>query len=181
MYYSFEKLTDFYKEIGLYDKYYFKEIEKRVKKLPNIKSYDFYGVFPKINKEGILIDFVISVPFIEDLNSFLVNIHEYAHGITMMQNLSKPFKNSIMDEVLPKSIERIYINKYESKETIKNYNEKDMITYEKTKSQSHKNAILMQFIVFKTYEELGTVKIPDYIELQEDIKEKLVKKLLINN
>lgn len=181
MNYTFEKLIQFYKEIGLYDKYYFEEIEKRVKKLPNMMDYDFFGVFPKINKEGILTDFVISVPFINDLSSFLINIHEYAHGIVMMKNLSKAFKTSSMDEVLPKSIERIYLNNHESKETIKKYNEKDLITYKKTKSLSHKNAILMQFIILNDYDQLGIIKVPECVELSEDTKEKLIKKLLMND
>lgn len=162
MKYTYEKLISFYKEIRLYDIKMFSEIEKRVKKLPNIinqKGYDFYGVFPKLNNNGVLVDFVVSIPEINDLDSFLVNIHEYAHAIYLVEMLGKVFESDYMDEVLPKSLEKIYLNTYEDIKTIEKYNKRDLITYEKTPSLNHKNAILLQFIVAQEYKKTGIINI----------------------
>lgn len=181
MKYSYESLINFYKEINLYDELYFKEIDKRTKKIPHsLVGYDFYGVFPKINKDGLLYDFIICVPEIDDLDTFLVNVHEFAHGLVLLKSLNKVFKTNYMDELFPKSLERIYLNNHENDEVIKKYNKRDLEKYERTTSIAHKNAILLQFMVAKDYEEQGKICIPYKQELP-DLKEQetIIKRMLI--
>jgi hypothetical protein len=180
MNYSLEKLISFYKEVELYDESVFDGIIKRLKVIPNnLVKNDFFGVFPKIDGNGLLYDFVICVPKINDLNSFLVNLHEFAHAICLYKNLGKVFKVKFMDEVLPKALERIYLNNNEDLETIKKYDQKDLEKYETTPSTNHKNAIFMQFLVAKNYEDTKTVTI-SYSQKLPDIntRDKIVKSFL---
>lgn len=180
MNYSLEKLISFYKEVELYDENVFTELIKRLEVIPNnLVGNDFFGVFPKIDKNGLLYDFVICVPKINDLNSFLVNLHEFAHAICLYKNLGKVFKVKFMDEVLPKALERIYLNNNENLETIKEYDQKDLEAYETTPSTNHKIAIFMQFLVAKNYEDTKTINI-NYSQKLPDLKtqDKIVKKYL---
>ena len=84
-----------------------------------------------------------------------------------------------MDEVLPKALERIYLNNNEDSETIKKYDQKDLEKYETTPSTNHKNAIFMQFLVAKNYEDTKTVTI-SYSQKLPDIntRDKIVKSFL---
>ena len=166
--YSLEKLINFYKEVKLYDINIFSQIIRRLKIIPNnLVKNDFYGVFPKIDKNGSLKDFVICVPSINDLDSFLVNVHEFAHAINLYENLGKTFKLKFMDEVLPKSLERIYLNNHENLKTIEEYNKKDLEQYEKTPSEMHKIAIFMQLLVAKDYEDTKTIDINRFQDLPD--------------
>lgn len=132
MKYSYESLISFFKEIKLYDEEKFKQIERRTKIMP--RSYEMnnlYGVFPKINKNGILEDFCICIPDFSDLNTYLINLKKIVQALQLTENLNKKFEISCMDETYPKIIEEIYLTIHERSLPIKPYKDEDIIT-EKT-------------------------------------------------
>ena len=129
MKYSYESLISFFKEIKLYDEEKFKQIERRTKIVP--RSYEmnnFYGVFPKINKNGILEDFCICIPDFSDLNTYLINLKKIVQALQLTKNLNKKFEISCMDETYPKIIEEIYLTIHERSLPIKPYKDEDIIT-----------------------------------------------------
>ena len=86
MKYSYESLISFFKEIKLYDEEKFKQIERRTKTVP--RSYEMnnlYGVFPKINKNGILEDFCICIPDFSDPNTYLINLKKSVVWMKLIQ------------------------------------------------------------------------------------------------
>lgn len=182
MEYSYEKLVSFYKEIGLYDEEKFNKIQRKIKRLPHSsKGYDFYGVFPKINKNGLLENFVICAPNFSDVDTFLINVHEFAHGLYLMENINKTFKTSCMDEMLPKAIERIYLIGHEKDEVIKSYNDKDIKTLQNNTSINHKNAILMQFLIAKEFFQSKRLSIPEVKDIDDkSFREQIIKTYLKN-
>ena len=129
MKYSYESLISFFKEIKLYDEEKFKQIERRTKTVP--RSYEMnnlYGVFPKINKNGILEDFCICIPDFSDLNTYLINLKKIVQALQLTENLNKKFEISCMDETYPKVIEKIYLTIHERSHAIKPYKDEDIIT-----------------------------------------------------
>lgn len=129
MKYSYESLISFFKEIKLYDEEKFKQIERRTKIVP--RSYEMnnlYGVFPKINKNGILEDFCICIPDFSDLNTYLINLKKIVQALQLTENLNKKFEISCMDETYPKIIEEIYLTIHERNHAIKPYKDEDIIT-----------------------------------------------------
>ncbi len=57
----------------------------------NLTDTTFYGCYPTI-KDNILKGIRICVPPINNLNSMLINIHEYRHGIDLYPYLGKPYQ-----------------------------------------------------------------------------------------
>lgn len=71
----------------------------------------FYGCFP-IEKNNILIRIVLCVPPINNLESMLINIHEYKHGIRLYPFLGKKLNyNAPEEEQIASDEEQKFKNK----------------------------------------------------------------------
>lgn len=68
---------------GIINQHFFDFMKGKIKILPLPVEEFGWGVFPKTNKEGILVDIRMVVPAIYDVKSLCVNIHEYTHAYEM--------------------------------------------------------------------------------------------------
>lgn len=110
MQYTYDDIVSYFKEKKLYKKEDFDFINERTKRLPiNFASDSLFGIFPKIDKNGNLIDFIISLPRIENKETYLINLNYYKKALKLMNLINMSFKNSIyifkdnMEEKINKS------------------------------------------------------------------------------
>ncbi len=71
---------------------YLKENDKRVKRYRIPFNALGWGVFPKIDKDGILRDIRILVPEIVDEKTLCINIHEYVHAYEMYYQIGEVYE-----------------------------------------------------------------------------------------
>lgn len=89
-------MNELYKEfledlkiIGIYDEKFISFLEGKVHRFPIFKLELGWGVFPKLDREGKIIDFRMLVPNITNEKTLLINIHEYVHAYDWYQMLNK--------------------------------------------------------------------------------------------
>lgn len=95
----------FYEELN----YDINDLSCEIKKLPLNNLQDimiFIGIFENDNKKRQLV-----VPRIDNIQSFLINIHEYTHEIIYESNLENINSDDYL-EVVAIKMERFYILKY---------------------------------------------------------------------
>ena len=111
-------LISFFKECNLYEEELFNYLNKHTFHFDyGIEDNRvFTGFFPGIDKDGVLKKFMVSVPFVVDEITMLINIHEYTHAIENYYRLGKKYKKDKFVEVLPMMFELLYIKKHPSKE-----------------------------------------------------------------
>lgn len=68
---------------GIINQQFFDFMKGKIKILPLPVEEFGWGVFPKTDKEGILVDIRMVVPMIYDEKSLCVNLHEYTHAYEM--------------------------------------------------------------------------------------------------
>lgn len=96
MKYTYYDIVNYFKEKNLYKKEEFDFINERIKRLPiNYASDSLIGIFPKIDKNGNLIDFIISLPCIENKETYLINLSYYKKAIKLTNMVNKPFKETL--------------------------------------------------------------------------------------
>lgn len=137
----------FYHEL----KYDINNLTCKIKRLPfeNLKDIMlFIGIFENNNKKRQLV-----VPEITNIESFLINIHEYTHEVIYESNL----ENSANDylEVVPITMERFFVTKYYHQYLKElNYNQFEKLKYYMTKQKHFYQYILAyyyQFILINKY------------------------------
>lgn len=94
------------------------QVEVLIEKLKIIdedekKAIPFFGAFP-IEKDGKLIDIKICVPKIKKLKTALINVHELKHGLDLLPQLGKEYKE-IDYEQRAREKEKQFIKEYLSK------------------------------------------------------------------
>ena len=101
------------KEYFNYPEEFWNYIKNRITLLhEDVESRDeFYGVYPKITEENILIDLKIYIPKILDLKTLLINIHELNHAYILYTKLNQKFED-IDYEILAKQEEKDFLNNY---------------------------------------------------------------------
>lgn len=111
-------LISFFKECNLYEEELFNYLNKHTFHFDYgiEENRVFTGFFPGIDKDGVLKKFMVSVPFVVDEITMLINIHEYTHAIENYYRLGKKYKKDKFVEVLPMMFELLYIKKHPSKE-----------------------------------------------------------------
>ena len=111
-------VINFFKEHNLYDEEMFKYLGKYTFHFDyNMKENRiFTGCGPCVDKNGILRKVYVSVPFVIDDITTIINIHEYTHAIEFYYDIGKKFKKDKYVEVLPMMFELIYIREHYSKE-----------------------------------------------------------------
>lgn len=186
MKYNYENLVKFFNSINLYKTDYFNSINNKKIMLPNKKgNMIYFGVFPKLDKENNIINYTICVPEINDLNSFLINIHEYTHAIDLENNMNSKYKVDEYVEVMPNILERLYIILNEPIDIEYWFNNKKLEDYYLTTSYKHKKGIYMSFEGANKYldnRELIYIDNPINIEeMDNNIKKKVYQNISSNS
>ena len=102
-------VEEFFKKENIYNEDFFEYIKNRVHYLPYNVSLDWFGCFPILDENNILIDFRIFVPTIKTEKNILVNIHEIYHGYELYNGLGKIYIEDREErERRAKSFERKY-------------------------------------------------------------------------
>ena len=89
------------KLVGIYDEKFISFLEGKVHRFPKCKGDLGWGVFPKLDDKGRIIDVRILVPIIFDEKTLLINIHEYIHAYDWYQRLNE-FDDISKDEEFEK-------------------------------------------------------------------------------
>lgn len=76
----------------LIDKEFFDYMESRVRFVPLEYGKSFSGCFPQVDETGVLYDIKLLVPKICDLESLLINVHEYTHAAELYQELGTVYE-----------------------------------------------------------------------------------------
>ncbi len=72
---------------------------------------DFIGVYPKIDQNGKVMDIKMYLPYIEDMKTLLITIHEYYHAYQLYLQLDKEFQD-IDYEKDAKAAEQKYLEEF---------------------------------------------------------------------
>ena len=97
----YNEFLDYLKYLGIYDEEFISFLDGKVHRFPTYKETIGWGVFPKLDSKGRIIDFRILVPIIRDEKSLLINIHEYVHAYDWYQRLNE-FDDISKDEEFEK-------------------------------------------------------------------------------
>lgn len=94
------------------NKEFLKYIQARTLKLPSSTQKEWFGCFPITTKDNILKEVRLMVPELENMDSLLVNIHEYTHAFELY-NLLGTYYNEEREnrEERAKQKEKEYIKK----------------------------------------------------------------------
>ena len=110
------------KLIGIYDEKFILFLEGKVHRFPICKGDLCWGVFPKLDDKGRIIDIRVLAPIIFDERTLLINIHEYVHAYDWYQKLDE-FDDISKDEEFEKkarNAERLVLERRQnSNETVR--------------------------------------------------------------
>ena len=106
----YEKFINFFKEHNMYNEEMFAYLRN------NSTMFDYrdeekrktIGCYYALDSKDRLKKIALVVPFIDSDKTVLINIHEYAHGITAYPKLEKKYKHTLDREIVPMLLERIY-------------------------------------------------------------------------
>ena len=102
-------VEEFFKKENIYNEDFFEYVRNRIYYLPFDVSLDWFGCFPILDENNILIDFHIFVPTIKTEENILVNIHEIYHGYELYNELGEIYIEDREErERRAKSFERKY-------------------------------------------------------------------------
>lgn len=97
MKYTYNNIISFFKENNLYNEDEFNLINKSIKRMPFNKDKEYmFKIYPNIDNNGILKDFIIVLPQITDEQTYLINKKYYIQALELIKFLDKPFKQSIL-------------------------------------------------------------------------------------
>lgn len=72
----------------------------------------FFAVYIKTDTENAIYDLKVYVPYITNLETLLINIHEVNHAYMLYQNLNKPMQKEIDYEKIAKEEEQRFLESY---------------------------------------------------------------------
>lgn len=169
---KYTEFINFFKKHNLYSEEAFKYLIK------NTIYFDYreedkrpyIGYHYLTDKNSILKEIKLYLPYISDYKTLLINIHEYIHALHLYRRLEKKYKKELDSEILPMLYEKIYL--------LENPNEilEEFLKYLNTlitenSPQEYKIALLVQEELLKYYIE----KKPSFEKLQRKAR-KLTRK-----
>lgn len=163
----YNNFINFLKKHNLYNEEIFNYIQKN-RILFDYRDEDqriFIGCYYICNKQGILQQINICVPFIDNQITLLINIHEYIHAIESFNNIGKKYEQKDTEETLPMLYEVLYYLENPNKELeiyLTELNKK--IT--KNSSNSYQIALLIQEELLTYYQKTN----PTFKKLQTKVK-----------
>ena len=113
---------DFLQRHNLYDAIMFEYIRARstIIDYKDEEQYQIIGCYYSFDKKNRLTKFELYVPFINNHETTLINIHEYVHAISLYQKLGKRYTKESDVEILPMLYELLYVLETNNEE-LKNY------------------------------------------------------------
>lgn len=114
----YNEFIDFFKRHNLYDKVIFDYINSNSIKFDyrDDEKRPFIGCYYICNKQNILQNIKLYVPFIDSPITTLINIHEYIHAIESYNKIGKIYQKENTEETLPILYELLYFEENPSKE-----------------------------------------------------------------
>lgn len=115
------ELLECLKLVGIYDEKFISFLGGKVHRFPVCGKDLGWGVFPKLDDKGRIIDFRVLVPIIFDERTLLINVHEYVHAYDWYQMLNE-FDDISKDEEFEKrarDAERLVLEKRNLKLSLK--------------------------------------------------------------
>lgn len=157
-----KNLIEFFKRHNMYDEEIFNYLQKNSIMIDynDPEQKDFVGCFYILDKNDILKDLKLSLPYVNNEKTMLISIHEITHGIENYMKIGKKFIKDITIESLPLLYEKLYIIENPSEELIK-YSEylDKLITDECDKEYKFALAIRDELIKKYTYNMKKTSKL----------------------
>ena len=129
----------------------------------------YIGCFCIIDKDNILKDIHLNIPYIYDEITMLISIHEIIHGIILYKKLNKKYKHDNTIESLSLLYEKIYMEETESK-TLNSY-QQELNSKINQENPNHKEYILALTIREELYQKYNY----DIKEMQK-LSKKLIRK-----
>lgn len=107
----YREFINFFKTHNLYDKEMFDYLRKNSIQFDYLddEKHSYIGCHYLTDNNGKLMKIILFVPYIDNFQTLLVNIHEYIHGISLYKKLGKKIKQCKYSEVLPLLYEKIYL------------------------------------------------------------------------
>ena len=105
------RIIEFFKKHNMYDPVMFEYLQENSMMIDyrDPDQQDFVGCFYKLNKNDILTNVYLNLPYVYDEKTMLISIHEITHGIENYLKIGKRFKEDITLEALPLLYEKLYI------------------------------------------------------------------------
>ncbi len=107
-----QQLIDFFKKHNMYEENMFNYFKKQCTLIDyNIEEHRaFIGTYPLIKKNSnSIIGLKITVPYIINNKTMLINIHELVHAIEYYERIGKKYKSELTEEALPLLYEKLFI------------------------------------------------------------------------
>ena len=121
MYYN--KFINFLRQNNLYDVKSFSYWKKNriLFDYQEREKRDLIGCFYQFNKNNILKEIKLIVPYLKNDKTVLINIHEFIHMLLLYPKLNKKCEIGIDKEILPIFYERLFIEQENTKELYEYY------------------------------------------------------------
>ena len=102
-------VEDFFKKENIYEEDFFKYIKNRIYYFPSDTSLDWFGCFPIVDDNDILVDIKVAVPKIKTEKNILFNLHEIFHAYELYHELGSKYVEKIEErELSAKTFEKKY-------------------------------------------------------------------------
>ena len=109
---KFDEIENFFKKENIYEENFFKYIKGKVYQFPSNTPLEWFGCFPILDDNDILVDIKVVVPKIENEKNILVNLHEFFHAYELYHELgSKYVEKTEERELSAKKFEKKYTKK----------------------------------------------------------------------
>lgn len=161
---------DFLKRHNLYDAIMFDYIRKHsiIIDYNDEEQCQMAGCYYSFDKKNRLIKFQLCVPFINNHETTLANIHEYVHAIVLYQNLGKKYTNTKESdvEILPMLYELLYVLETNDEELNNHLKELNTLI-DNTKHLEYQLSLNIQPQLLEYYQE----KNPSFKQIQTKSKQ----------
>lgn len=142
---DYENFINFFKQHNLYDEKMFEYIAV------NSITFDYkysdmvnnMGAYYWFKDKKILRGIRLIVPIIDSEKTALINVHKYMYAIMHYNDLNKPCKINIYDEVIPMVFEKLYVLEHPSEELEKYLNNIDEEIRNSTNEEDEKYRIAL--------------------------------------
>ena len=106
-----KKVLTFFIENNLCDYDFAIYIEDKVVTLESGSEIFWYGCYPIVDEDGLLVDMRVVVPEIITEKDIIINIHEFSHAIELYGELGTIYEDRRQDrENYAKEKEKLYLN-----------------------------------------------------------------------
>jgi hypothetical protein len=121
---SNQNIKNFFVYVDLYDNNQFERIKNK-SRYYSIKEYDNgfippIGCYPNIENNRI-VDYKVSIPYVEDIFTGIINVHELIHSIILDSRINNAFDEFCLNESVPMFYEKLFIYSFKDAKLLKKY------------------------------------------------------------